>query len=162
MKLYAAPLQGFTEAPWRNLHQEVFGGIDAYYTPFVRMEKGEFRNKDVREIASENNTVSRLIPQLMACGVEILNPIQPTGEDMQPAKLKAAFGNQIVFHGGLDTQSVLPGGTEESVRESVFALLDAMQPGGGYIFAAAHNLQGDVPPENIVAMFKAARAWKGK
>ncbi len=66
MKLYAAPLQGFTEAPWRNLHQEVFGGIDAYYTPFVRMEKGEFRNKDVREIASENNTVSRLIPQLIA------------------------------------------------------------------------------------------------
>ena len=61
MKLYAAPLQGFTEAPWRNLHQEVFGGIDAYYTPFVRMEKGEFRNKDVREIASGNNTVSRLI-----------------------------------------------------------------------------------------------------
>ena len=81
---------------------------------------------------------------------------------MRPARLKAAFGNQIVFHGGLDTQSVLPGGTEESVRESVFALLDAMQPGGGYIFAAAHNLQGDVPPENIVAMFKAARAWQGK
>jgi len=66
MKVYAAPLQGFTEAPWRNLHQEVFGGIDAYYTPFVRMEKGEFRNKDVRDIASENNTVSRLIPQLIA------------------------------------------------------------------------------------------------
>ncbi len=66
MKLYAAPLQGFTEAPWRNLHQEVFGGIDAYYTPFVRIERGEFRNKDVREIASGNNTVSRLIPQLIA------------------------------------------------------------------------------------------------
>lgn len=47
------PFARFTEAPWRNLHQEVFGGIDAYYTPFVRMEKGEFRNKDVREIASE-------------------------------------------------------------------------------------------------------------
>ena len=66
MKLYAAPLQGFTEAPWRNLLKEVYSGIDAYYTPFVRMEKGEFRNKDVREIASENNTVSRLIPQLIA------------------------------------------------------------------------------------------------
>ena len=63
MKLYAAPLQGFTEAPWRNLHQEVFGGIDAYYTPFVRMEKGEFRNKDVREIASENNPAPRPPPQ---------------------------------------------------------------------------------------------------
>ena len=43
MKLYAAPLQGFTEAPWRNFHEEVFGGIDAYYTPFVRIERGGFR-----------------------------------------------------------------------------------------------------------------------
>ena len=48
MKLYAAPLQGFTEAPWRNFHEEVFGGIDAYYTPFVRIERGGFRNRDVR------------------------------------------------------------------------------------------------------------------
>lgn len=45
MKLYAAPLQGFTEAPWRNFHEEVFGGIDAYYTPFVRIERGGFRNR---------------------------------------------------------------------------------------------------------------------
>ena len=44
MKLYASPLQGFTEAPWRNIHHELFGGIDAYYTPFVRVEKGEFFN----------------------------------------------------------------------------------------------------------------------
>ena len=47
MKLYAAPLQGFTEAPWRNFHEEVFGGIDAYYTPFVRIERGGFRNRDM-------------------------------------------------------------------------------------------------------------------
>lgn len=66
MKLYASPLQGFTEAPWRNLHQELFGGIDAYYTPFVRAEKGEFRNKDIRDIEKENNEVSHLIPQLIA------------------------------------------------------------------------------------------------
>lgn len=66
MKLYAAPLQGFTEAPWRNAHQEIFGGIDAYYTPFVRIERGEFRNKDLRDIAPENNSVSHLVPQLIA------------------------------------------------------------------------------------------------
>lgn len=66
MKLYAAPLQGFTEAPWRNLHQELFGGIDAYYTPFVRVDKGAFRSKDLRDIAPGNNTVSRLVPQLIA------------------------------------------------------------------------------------------------
>lgn len=66
IKLYAAPLQGFTEAPWRNVHQEIFGGIDAYYTPFVRIERGEFRNKDLRDIAPENNSVSHLVPQLIA------------------------------------------------------------------------------------------------
>ena len=66
MKLYAAPLQGFTEAPWRNLHQELFGGIDTYYTPFVRIERGEFRNKEIRDIAPENNAVFRLVPQLIA------------------------------------------------------------------------------------------------
>ena len=106
--------------------------------------------------------VSKLIPQLMDCGVEILNPIQPTGAPMQPAILKANFGRDIVFHGGLDTQAVLPNGTQESVTQAVNDLLDVMQPGGGYIFAAAHNLQADVPPENIVTMFRAARAWKQK
>ena len=59
MKLYASPLQGFTEAPWRNIHHELFGGIDAYYTPFVRVEKGEFRNKDIRDIEKENNKVAQ-------------------------------------------------------------------------------------------------------
>ena len=65
MKLYASPLQGFTEAPWRNIHHELFGGIDAYYTPFVRVEKGEFRNKDIRDIEKDNNKVTCLIPQLI-------------------------------------------------------------------------------------------------
>lgn len=66
IKLYAAPLQGFTEAPWRNAHHDIFGGIDAYYTPFVRIERGEFRNKELREIEPTENTVPRLIPQLIA------------------------------------------------------------------------------------------------
>ena len=64
--LYAAPLQGFTELAWRNAHAQVFGGIDAYYTPFVRLEKGEIRNKDKRELLPAGNTVSRLIPQIVA------------------------------------------------------------------------------------------------
>ena len=66
MKLYAAPLQGYTEAIWRNLHEEMFGGIEEYYTPFIRLEKGQIRNKDIREIKRENNTISHLIPQVIA------------------------------------------------------------------------------------------------
>ena len=64
--IYSAPLQGFTEAAWRNAHAHVFGGVDAYYTPFVRLEKGEIRNKDRREVSASQNKVEHLVPQVIA------------------------------------------------------------------------------------------------
>jgi uroporphyrinogen decarboxylase len=105
--------------------------------------------------------VFALIPDLIDCGVEILNPIQPCAPDMRPARLKAAFGDRIVFHGGCDTQELLPRGTPEGIEAGVRELIAAMNRGGGYVFAAAHNLQDDVPPENIVRMFQAARKYGG-
>ena len=64
--IYSAPLQGFTEAAWRNAHARVFGGVAAYYTPFVRLEKGVVRNKDRREVSQAANSVEHLVPQLIA------------------------------------------------------------------------------------------------
>lgn len=75
MKLYAAPLQGFTEATWRNIHSEIYGGIDSYVTPFIRIEKGEIRSKDVRDLEKKNNCVEHLIPQLIASSPEELTPL---------------------------------------------------------------------------------------
>ena len=76
MKIDVAPLQGFTEAAWRNAHEEVFGGIDTYYTPFVRLEKGEIRNKDRRDVAPERNRVAHLVPQVIAsCPEELVTLI---------------------------------------------------------------------------------------
>lgn len=66
MKIVAAPLQGFTELPWRNAHQAIFGGIDTYYTPFMRIEKDSFRNKDIREVDPSLNKVPHLVPQIIA------------------------------------------------------------------------------------------------
>lgn len=66
LPIYLAPLQGYTEAPYRNAHAACFGGVDTYYTPFVRLEKGHFRPKDIRDIKPENNRVPHLIPQLIA------------------------------------------------------------------------------------------------
>ena len=64
--IHFAPLQGFTDAPYRNAHETVFGGVDTYYTPFVRLEKGEsFRNRELRDIEKENNTVHHLVPQFL-------------------------------------------------------------------------------------------------
>jgi len=101
--------------------------------------------------------VHDIIDDLIDSGVDIINPIQPTNEMMDPERLKKEFGSKIVFHGGLDTQEVLPFGTEETVREAVNKLISTMNKDGGYIFAAAHNIQPDVPPENVMHMFKAAR-----
>ena len=75
MKIYSAPLQGFTEATWRNLHNMHFGGVDTYFTPFVRYEHGEIRSKDVRDVERKNNTVPRLVPQIIAATPEEMHPL---------------------------------------------------------------------------------------
>lgn len=118
------------------------------------------RFTDAKFLHHSCGNVSALIPDLVDCGVEILNPIQPCAPEMAPEALKARYGSQVVFHGGCDTQKLLPFGTEESIRQGVRTLIEAMA-GGGYIFAAAHNLQDDVPPENIIHMFQAARRYGG-
>ena len=66
LPIHFAPLQGYTEVFYRNAHAACFGGVDTYYTPFVRIEKGEFRRRDVRGIEPENNQVPHLVPQLIA------------------------------------------------------------------------------------------------
>lgn len=75
MKIYSAPLQGYTEAVWRNIHNSVFGGIDAYYTPFLRYERSEIRNKDIRDIERKNNSVPNLVPQIIASTPEEMQPL---------------------------------------------------------------------------------------
>ena len=70
LPIHFAPLQGYTEAIYRNAHDAFFGGVDTYYTPFVRLEKGNFRRRDVRGIEPENNGVTHLIPQLIASSAE--------------------------------------------------------------------------------------------
>ena len=75
MKIYSAPLQGFTEAVWRNVHAAVFGGIDGYYTPFLRYEHGEIRSKDIRDIERKNNNVENLVPQVIAANPDEMRPL---------------------------------------------------------------------------------------
>lgn len=132
--------------------------FDDLILPYFRERIQETKQyTDAAYLHHSCGNVAPLLPGLIRAGVEILNPIQPVGEDMNPQSLKEKYGDQIVFHGGLDTQQVLPFGTENTIRSAVESLVQTMAPGGGYIFAAAHNIQEDVPPENVVAMFRAAR-----
>ncbi len=99
-----------------------------------------------------------LIPDLIEIGVRILNPIQPGAAGMDPARLKAAYGGALVFHGGLDTQEVLPSDEPARIAAAVENLLRIMNPtrDGGYLFAPAHNLQRDVSSRAIASMYFAA------
>lgn len=96
------------------------------------------------------------LPDLIEAGLDAVNPVQITATGMEPAGLKADFGRHIVlWGGGCDTQQVLPNATPAQVREHVLRNLEILSPGGGFVFQQVHNIQANVPPENIVAMFDA-------
>ena len=102
-------------------------------------------------------SVYQLVPDLIEIGVDILNPVQISAAEMNPAQLKREFGQDVAFWGGgADTQHVLPNATPEEVRQHVRGLLEIFAPSGGYVFCQVHNIQANVPPANVVAMFAAA------
>lgn len=105
-------------------------------------------------------SVRELIPLLIETGVDVLDPVQVKAHGMVPAELKAEFGERIGFSGGVDEQELLPRGTPKQVREGVHELLDVMAPGGGFFLGPTHNLQCDIPTDNILAMYDAARDWR--
>jgi uroporphyrinogen decarboxylase len=95
-----------------------------------------------------------LIPDLIALGVDVLDPIQVAAQGMEPAALKRDFGDRLAFHGGMCTQRTLPFATPQEVRGAVLDRVATLGAGGGYILASSHDLSADTPPENIVAMYE--------
>jgi uroporphyrinogen decarboxylase len=100
--------------------------------------------------------VRPFIPDLIELGVDVLDPIQPTGPEMQPEALKRDFGERLTFHGGMDMQSLLPHATPAQVEAEARRYCDVAGVEGGYILAPAHLFQPDVPPENILAVYRGA------
>lgn len=99
-------------------------------------------------------SIRLLIPDLIDAGVRILNPLQPNAAGMEPEGLKADFGGSLVFYGGVDTQRLLPRGTPEEVAAQTRHLVKTLGEHGGYVLSAAHHLQPDVPPANVIAMYR--------
>ncbi|GAP40050.1 uroporphyrinogen decarboxylase family protein [Flexilinea flocculi] len=99
-------------------------------------------------------SVRKVIGDLIDVGVDILNPVQVSAVGMDSAELKKEFGADLTFWGGaVDTQRVLGTGSVQDVKDDVRRRIDDLAPGGGFVFAAVHNIQANVPPENIVAMW---------
>jgi uroporphyrinogen decarboxylase len=101
-----------------------------------------------------------LIKHLVDAGIDALHPVQPMAGGMgDRKKLKAEFGDQLTFWGGFDQQNVLPFGTPQQVHDEARRLLDDFMPGGGFVFAAGHNIQTGVPAENVLALFDTVYAY---
>ena len=116
---------------------------------------------DVKLCYHSCGSVIPFIEDLVEMGVDILTPIQVSAANMDTKRLKNDFGDRISFLGGVDTQRVMPFGTVDEVRDEVKKRIEDLAPNGGYILGAVHNIQPEVPPENIFAMFDAARKYGG-
>lgn len=115
------------------------------------------RNTNMKTFLHSCGSVYHLIPHFIEAGIDILNPVQTSAANMDPERLKQEFGGKIVFWGGgCDTQSVLAQATPAEVRAHVQERMRIFAPGGGYVFNQVHNIQADVKPENILAMFDTA------
>ena len=138
----------FSPTTYRNLikprHQQLFSYIKS------KAPKGTFLG------LHSCGSIRDIIPDLIEIGVDILNPIQVSAANMDPKELKRVFGKELTFWGGgVNTQSTLPNGTPDQVKEEVRQRVEELAPGGGFVFAAVHNIQADVPPQNILAMVEA-------
>lgn len=105
-------------------------------------------------------SVYEFVPDFIEIGVDILNPIQVSAKDMDTKKLKKEFGKDLVFWGGgCNTQKVLPFGTQKEVKEEVKKRIDDLALGGGFVFCQVHNIQADIRPQNIMAMYEAVEQF---
>jgi uroporphyrinogen decarboxylase len=101
-------------------------------------------------------SIHDVIPDLIEIGVDAINPVQVSAANMDSATLKREFGRDLTFWGGgCDTQTVLARGTPRGVRDEVRRRCGDLAPGGGFVFCQVHNIQPDVPPENVMAMYEA-------
>jgi len=130
---------------WRKLvkphHQKILDLIHSYGKPAMYHCDG---------------AIAPLIPELIEMGVNVLNPIQPDAKGMEPARLKAEYGQELTFHGGVDIIRTLPKGTPEQVKQEVRARVEVLGQGGGYIMCSSHHIQPDTSLDNVLAMYDPA------
>ncbi|MCF6286090.1 MAG: methyltransferase, partial [Candidatus Hydrogenedentes bacterium] len=132
--------------------------IEQFTIPFIkRFTDFVHKNSDMKVFLHSCGSINPLIPMFIEAGVDILNPVQISAAEMDPQGLKDAYGDDIIFWGGgVDTQHVLGTQPTKKVEENVEELVNIFKRDGGYVFNPVHNIMGNVPPEDIVAMYDKA------
>lgn len=121
------------------------------------------KNSQMKTFLHSCGSIYSLLPDLIECGFDVINPVQTACYQMEPERLKAEFGKDITFWGGgADTRKTLNHGKPQEVKDDVRRRLDILAPGGGFVFNTIHNILPDVPPENVVAMYEAVEEFSGR
>jgi len=128
----------------------------AFINPALKVIAETVHAEGVRLLFHSCGAIREIIPELIDCGVDILNPLQPGAKGMDPEGLKRDFGKDLVFHGGIDIQYLLPLESTAVVGTETRRRVEILGAEGGYILAPSHNLQEDIPVENIAAMYDVA------
>jgi uroporphyrinogen decarboxylase len=141
-----------------------FMSVDLYRKRIKPFHKKLFRyikeHSTMHLFLHSDGSIAEFIPDLIDCGLDILNPVQFTARNMDINYLKKEYGQDLTFWGGgCDTQTTLPLGNPRTIKNEVKHQLDVLAKGGGYVFAQVHNIQEEVPAENVMAMYEAVWEW---
>ncbi len=127
--------------------------IKPYWIELINLVK----KYDKKVLMHTCGAVSDFIPDFIEMGIDAINPVQITAEGMDPERLKKKFGKDITFWGGgISTQGVMDCGSIQEFKDEVKRNIDILAPGGGFVFTQVHNIQYNVPPENIKTAYKTA------
>lgn len=129
-----------------------------FFAPHLARLAGQAKEFGLPVMFHTCGAVAEIIPDLIACGIDVLDPVQVSAAGMQPAALAQRFKGRIAFHGGLSTQTLLPYATPAQVRAETLATIEALGP-SGYIAGPDQWMMSDIPTENMVAMYQAIRGY---
>jgi uroporphyrinogen decarboxylase len=127
-----------------------------FVRPHVERIYGLARRHGLKVMQHSCGSVCAFLPDLIECGLNILEPVQVRAKGMDPRELALQFGGRLAFHGSIDTQQTLPFGTPGDVRREVRERIETFKPYGGFTIAPSQHLMPEIPTENIVAMYEAA------
>jgi uroporphyrinogen-III decarboxylase len=134
---------------------------DELYAPYYKkINNWIHRNTSWKTFKHSCGAVEPFMEHFIDSGFDIINPVQVNAAGMDPVLLKEKYGDRLTFWGGgVDTQKVLPFGTPEEVKAHVLSECQIFAPGGGFVFNTVHNIQANVPLQNVLAMLEAIRQF---
>jgi uroporphyrinogen decarboxylase len=130
-----------------------------FYKPYQReiiKRIKTYLRPEAKIILKSCGSIYQFIPDFIEIGVDVLSPVQPLAQNMDPWRLKREFGKDLSFLGGLDLQRLLSFGSVDQIEHGVRILMKEYAQGGGYVFGASYIIPCNVSPDKIVSMFDAA------